>query len=143
MRSARISATLTVILALATIAPTAAQDAVADPGTGEGDVAAETLGPISEPDELENAVVFIRATGLFADPSGTSESEATGSGFLVSSDGNIVTANHVVAGANVVWVEITGRSTPVNAIVLGRSECDDLALLDVPLDGLPYLAWST
>ncbi|HKZ90795.1 MAG TPA: S1C family serine protease, partial [Candidatus Limnocylindrales bacterium] len=129
--------------ALATIAPTAAQDAVADPGTGEGDVAAETLGPISEPDELENAVVFIRATGLFADPSGTSESEATGSGFLVSSDGNIVTANHVVAGANVVWVEITGRLTPVNAIVLGRSECDDLALLDVPLDGLPYLAWST
>ena len=25
---------------------------------------------------------------------------------------------------------------------MGRSECDDLALLDVPLDGLPYLAWS-
>ena len=64
--------------------------------------------PISEPDDLESAVVFIRASGQFADPSGTSEGESSGSGFIISPDGNIVTANHVVAGANVVWIEITG-----------------------------------
>ena len=143
MRSVRFFPTLAVILALAAIGPAAAQDAAGGSGSGEQEVAAQSPPPISEPDDLEDAVVFIRAIGLFADPSGTSEGESSGSGFLISPDGNIVTANHVVAGANVVWVEISGRSTPVNAIVLGRSECDDLALLDVPLDGLPYLAWST
>jgi serine protease Do len=135
MRSARLSPTLAIMLAVASVLPAAAQ------GTGT-DPAAEMPPPISEPDDLEGAVVFIRASGQFADPSGTSQGESSGSGFIISPDGNIVTANHVVAGANVVWVEIPGRETPVNAIVMGRSECDDLALLDVPLDGLPYLAWS-
>lgn len=132
MRVWRHSPLLAAVLAIAAIAPAVAQDP-----------APETPPPISEPDDLEKAVVFIESIGLFADPSGATESGNTGSGFLISSDGNIVTANHVVAGANVVWVEIPGRSTPVNAIVLGRSECDDLALLDVPGDDLPYLGWST
>jgi S1-C subfamily serine protease len=135
MRAARLTPILAVLLTMATMGPAAAQGTEVDPS-------ADLPPPISEPDDLEGAVVFIRASGQFADPSGTSEGESSGSGFIISPDGNIVTANHVVAGANVVWVEITGRDTPVNAIVMGRSECDDLALLDVPLDGLPYLAWS-
>ena len=135
MRPARFTPILAVLLSMVTIGPAAAQGTDVDPG-------ADVPPPISEPEDLESAVVFIEASGQFADPSGTSDSTSSGSGFIISPDGNIVTANHVVAGANVVWVEITGRDMPVNAIVLGRSECDDLALLDVPLDGLPYLAWS-
>ena len=135
MRPARFTPILAVLLSMVTIGPAAAQGTDVDPG-------ADVPPPISEPEDLESAVVFIEASGQFADPSGTSDSASSGSGFIISPDGNIVTANHVVAGANVVWVEITGRDMPVNAIVLGRSECDDLALLDVPLDGLPYLAWS-
>jgi hypothetical protein len=63
MRSARLSPTLAIMLAAAVVLPAAAQDTVTDP-------AAEMPPPISEHDDLESAVVFIRASGQFADPSG-------------------------------------------------------------------------
>ena len=120
------------VLLIATVGPAAAQD----PGTSP------SPGPISDLAELRDAVVFITAGGSFVDLDGTHEEYGTGSGFLVSPDGHIVTANHVVAGASTIEVNIPGRPTPVNAVILGQSECADLALLGVDLAGLPYLSWS-
>ena len=113
------------VLAIAAVGPAAAQDTLEDRD------ASASPGPISDLAELPDAVVFITASGSFVDPAGAHDEYSTGSGFLVSPDGLIVTVNHVVAGASTVEVNIPGRPVPVNAVILGQSECADLALLGV------------
>ena len=68
------------------------------------------------------------------------EVQATGSGFVVSPDGDIVTNEHVVASAQTVTVSFPdGRTLP--ARVVGSDPGTDLALLKVEADRpLPYLA---
>lgn len=56
--------------------------------------------------------------------------EASGSGFLVSSDGYILTNNHVVEGADAVTVWLTDRSE-YQAIVIGTDPRTDLAVLKI------------
>jgi S1-C subfamily serine protease len=62
--------------------------------------------------------------------------EGAGSGFVLSSDGLIVTNNHVVAGASTITVTLAdGRK--LDAHVLGRDANSDLAVLKVDATGLP------
>jgi len=66
----------------------------------------------------------------------------TGSGFIVSDDGYVVTNNHVIAdaaasGSDVVVTLHDGREEP--AVIVGRSPAYDLAVLDLDLTGLPAL----
>jgi serine protease Do len=62
--------------------------------------------------------------------------QGAGSGFVLSSDGVIVTNNHVVAGANTITVTLAdGRK--LNATVLGRDATADLAVVKVAATGLP------
>jgi serine protease Do len=56
--------------------------------------------------------------------------EARGSGFLISSDGYVVTNNHVVKGATKVTVTLDDGTT-LPARVVGRDSKTDLALLKV------------
>ncbi|MGE0879494.1 MAG: S1C family serine protease [Acidimicrobiia bacterium] len=57
-----------------------------------------------------------------------SVSAGAGSGVVVSSDGLVLTNNHVVQGASAITVKFTdGRST--DATLVGRSPDDDLALI--------------
>jgi len=56
--------------------------------------------------------------------------EGQGSGFLVDSQGHILTNNHVVAGASSIQVVLKGGNT-VEAKVVGTDSADDLALLSV------------
>ena len=66
-------------------------------------------------------------------------SDGAGSGFVISSDGWIVTNHHVIEGASSVEVTLEERSYP--AEVRGRDAATDLALLKVDIDReLPYLA---
>jgi putative serine protease PepD len=70
----------------------------------------------------------------------TSEGEATGSGFVVSSDGLVVTNEHVVDGATQVGVRIGERGELRAAQVLAADASVDLALLKVDgAQGLPTL----
>jgi serine protease Do len=88
-------------------------------------------------------VVRIVAEGSFRDPEvGFQSTAGSGSGFIISSDGLIVTNQHVVEGAGSLDVYIDGVDRPLNARILGVSECNDLALLDLEGDGYPYLEWS-
>jgi serine protease Do len=64
--------------------------------------------------------------------------QSMGSGFIISSDGYIVTNNHVVQGAETVTVRLTDRRE-YEARVVGLDERSDLALLQVEADGLPLL----
>src|SRR6476620_3158378 len=61
--------------------------------------------------------------------------EATGSGFVIDQDGNILTNAHVVEGAVKVTVQFSDKhSAP--ARIVGRDASSDLALLKVDPDGL-------
>ncbi|GAA1141139.1 hypothetical protein GCM10009583_08890 [Ornithinicoccus hortensis] len=116
----------------------------------DGDDADRTEGPddgggIARFDEAQPAVIQIIASGTLRDPEvGLTTTAGSGSGFLISEDGLAVTNNHVVTGAGTLEVYIGGdTSTSYNATVLGASECSDLALIRVDVDGaVPYLRWS-
>ncbi len=94
-------------------------------------------------EEAEDAVVRIVAEGSFVDPGfGLQLNVAgSGSGFIIDESGLAVTNNHVVTGAALLQVYVGGSDEPLNARVLGASECSDLALLDIEGDGYRYLQW--
>jgi serine protease Do len=61
-----------------------------------------------------------------------------GSGFIISSDGYIVTNNHVVECADTILVRLTDRRE-YSAEVVGLDARSDLALLRIEADDLPVL----
>ena len=65
--------------------------------------------------------------------------EARGSGFIISSDGYVVTNNHVVNGATKVTVTLDDGTT-LPAKIIGRDPKTDVALLRVkPTGKLPFI----
>lgn len=66
------------------------------------------------------------------------EVPSQGSGFVISSDGFIVTNNHVIEGVDTIEVVfIDGQER--DAVVVGRDPKTDVALLKVAAEELPYL----
>jgi S1-C subfamily serine protease len=67
---------------------------------------------------------------------------ATGSGFLIDTEGHIVTNNHVVEGAKRVEVKLGASDKTYTAEVVGTDPATDVALLkvDAPADSLHPLA---
>ena len=67
---------------------------------------------------------------------------ATGSGFLIDTEGHIVTNNHVVEGADKVEVKLGSSDKTYTAEVVGTDPATDVALLkvDAPADSLHPLA---
>lgn len=94
-------------------------------------------------DDLESAVIQIVAEGSFVDPEFGQQlnTAGSGSGFIIDEEGIAVTNNHVVTGAALLKVYFSGESEPVNARVLGVSECSDLAVIDLEGGDYPYLEW--
>ena len=81
----------------------------------------------------KNAVTYIVAD--------TPQGQATGSGFVVSKDGLIVTNDHVVDGASQVQVKIGTSDKAQAATVVGADPSRDLALLKVDAgNDLPTLS---
>jgi serine protease Do len=76
----------------------------------------------------------------------TREAGSLGSGFIISSDGYIVTNNHLIQGANgsgtvdTVTVTLSNRKE-YTAKIVGRDELADLALLKIDASGLPFVQW--
>jgi len=70
----------------------------------------------------------------------SSQGRGEGTGFIVRSDGIVVTNFHVVEGATTVTV-LTSDDEPVeyDAYVIGGDVQDDLAILDIEATGLPTL----
>jgi serine protease Do len=99
---------------------------------------------ITSYDGVQPATIQIIARGTFRDPEvGLASGSGAGSGFIISPDGVAVTNNHVVAGAATLEVFVGGdTTTSYNATILGVSECNDLALIDInEREPLPYLEW--
>ena len=100
-------------------------------------------GAISSIDDVKTATVQILAQGSYRDPAeGQQSTFGSGSGFIIDPSGIIVTNNHVVTGAGAVEVLVGGSTEEIPAKILGVSECNDLAVLQLADPGdYPYLEW--
>jgi serine protease Do len=108
----------------------------------EEDDSGSSGGAVTSVDDANAAVVQIVAEGSFRDVEfGEYEGSGAGSGFIIDPEGIVVTNNHVVTGAATLDVYLDGEDEPVNARVLGYSECSDLAVIDLDGDDYPYLEW--
>jgi serine protease Do len=111
---------------------------VGGPTSGSsGPVAVSTL------DGAKQATVYIEARGGISDVGRAlgEISYGSGSGFIIDPSGLAVTNNHVVTGAGYVQVYVEGEEEPLDAEVLGVSECSDLALIDIEGGSYPFLDW--
>lgn len=64
--------------------------------------------------------------------------QASGSGVIVSSDGYIVTNNHVVQDASQIEVTLNDKHT-YQAKIIGRDPSTDLALIKIDAEKLPFI----
>lgn len=90
-------------------------------------------------DRITSSVVTVLST--ISD--GMSSGRGTGTGVIISSDGEIVTNAHVVDGASVVRVLLPGGIDPVDARVLAQDAGNDLALIKVDQTGLEPAVFAT
>ena len=67
---------------------------------------------------------------------GRKQLQSMGSGFIVSEDGLILTNNHVVEGADEIYVRFNDRKE-LKATLIGADKKSDLAVLKVEADDLP------
>ncbi|WP_127104997.1 Do family serine endopeptidase [Pararhodobacter zhoushanensis] len=69
------------------------------------------------------------------------QSQALGSGFVISADGYIVTNNHVIEGADEIEIEFRD-GTRLDATLVGTDSATDIALLKVEADhDLPFVSF--
>jgi len=114
-------------------------EAVSD-GRGAADPVANAQG---FPDESEIPEIFRRFFGPgmpFPSPQEPGERRGTslGSGFIISTDGYVLTNHHVIDGADSVTVKLSD-SREFKAEVVGSDEKSDIALLKIDAEGLPAL----
>jgi S1-C subfamily serine protease len=78
----------------------------------------------------------------FGEPEPEGGGTATGSGFLIDTEGHVVTNSHVVEGADQVEVKLGSSETSYDAEVVGNDPATDVALLkvDAPTDSLHPLS---
>ncbi|TAD85765.1 MAG: PDZ domain-containing protein [Bacteroidetes bacterium] len=68
------------------------------------------------------------------------EQRASGSGVLITSDGYIVTNNHVIENADEINVTLNNKKS-YKAELIGTDPSSDLAVLKITASNLPYLVW--
>jgi serine protease Do len=72
-------------------------------------------------------------------PEHTRKERGLGSGVIVSPDGYILTANHVVDGADEIKVSVADNKKPFAAKVIGKDEATDVAILKIDSASLPAI----
>jgi serine protease Do len=124
---------------------------VASKGGGSDEPPSTTIGgeaegrfAITSLADAEQGSVRIVSEGDFVLPDVGKQLDLAGEGsaFIIDPSGIAVTNNHIVAGAATLQVFVGGDTEPKNARVVGRSECDDLAVIDISGDGYPFFEWS-
>jgi len=111
--------------------------------TSEGSTTIAAPGAVDTLEGVEGAVIRIVAQGSFVDPFEGALGNVTGggSGVIIDPSGLAITNNHVVTGAALLEVYVGGSEEPLNARIVGVSECSDLAVIDIAGDGFPFVEW--
>lgn len=113
-----------------------------EPVAGSLSAAAKTALPAVVSITTSQAVRHPRANDpwfqFFFGDLGTQQKTGLGSGVILSTDGYILTNNHVVEGADEIEISLTdGRRT--RAAIIGTDPESDLAVLKIDLDQLPAI----
>jgi serine protease Do len=69
------------------------------------------------------------------------KARSLGSGVIISSDGYIVTNNHVVEGADEIMVTLYGSKKEYKAKVIGQDPKTDIAVIKIEAKGLPIASF--
>lgn len=105
----------------------------------DGEVFEGALSPAQVYAMNVNAVVAISNQGLTTNIFGqTSETASSGTGFVISEDGYIISNYHVVAGATKLSV-ITADGGEYNARLVGYDETNDISVLKIEANGLKHV----
>ena len=112
---------------------------VAPPGSSNGqptkNLSQEAIANLVDP-----AVVDVN-TVIDGFGSGGAAGRGAGTGMILTSSGEVLTNNHVIAGATSITVTIQGRSGAYRATVLGADPTDDVALIQIEgVSGLPTVS---
>jgi len=75
-------------------------------------------------------------------PGQTMPRMASGSGFIISPDGYIVTNNHVVADVDHISVQLADQRS-FEATVVGADPTTDVALIKIDAKDLPFIPWGS
>ncbi len=86
-----------------------------------------------------NAVVMVHSEIVYSQFGQTGTGTSTGSGFIITEDGYVLTNYHVVEGATSVSISRYDGKTH-KALVVGYDDTNDVALLKVDAEGLPYVS---
>jgi serine protease Do len=139
------AAVILLILAACSAAPTttptanAASATVTTPGTELLNSTADSEPIVAVVAAIIPSVVTVTSRVQTLTPFGRSTGEAVGTGFVVRSDGFILTNQHVVEGASAVTVTLpSGEEHP--ATVVAEDAQHDLAVLRIDAAGLPALS---
>lgn len=90
--------------------------------------------------KVSPATVSVIAEVIYGSVYGDTTLEASGSGFIISEDGYIVTNYHVVSGASGLSVVVPGFSDPFPAVLVGTDNRMDIAVLKIESeDKLPQM----
>ncbi|MFA6355081.1 MAG: trypsin-like peptidase domain-containing protein [Candidatus Paceibacterota bacterium] len=94
-------------------------------------------------DQFGNIVPNMTLTTPIYTPNGTKKQQlGSGSGFLISSDGLIVTNRHVVDQTDVDYTVLLNNGKEYVATVLAKDSVLDVALIKIVASGLPYLQFA-
>ena len=121
-------------------APTDASTSIPQPTEAPTEVPTKSVKSIGE---AKSATIQVEAQGSFVDPEFGQmlNTAGRGSGFIIDPSGIAVTNNHVVTGSALIKVWVGGSTKPLNARILGVSECWDLAVIDIEGEDFPYFDW--
>lgn len=98
----------------------------AQPGTGAGTGTGTESG--------QTAATAAEKTGLVTIVSQldySAQSEAAGTGMILTSDGKVLTNNHVIEGATAIQVTVQSTGKTYTAKVIGEDKTDDVAVLQL------------
>ena len=107
--------------------------------TATSDVPSGMMSPAQVYAQCVPSVVAINCTGTAYSGFGQySQTASSGSGFVLSADGYIVTNYHVVEGSNSIEACMFDGTT-YQAKYIGGNEANDIALIKVEAEDLPYV----
>ncbi|NNN19313.1 MAG: trypsin-like serine protease [Acidimicrobiaceae bacterium] len=95
--------------------------------------------------KVEPAVVDIQTSGTISQGGffgGTQQFQAAGTGMIISSNGEVLTNNHVIANASTIKVQLFNQTKLYNAILIGADPTHDVAVIKIQgVSNLPMVTF--